>query len=67
MIITGRYLRCSSDPIVSERKKRDIRTYTLFPLSHGERSGEKPMETRLGITYMAGTNLIGGYKGLGES
>ena len=47
-------------------KQRDHRTYTTLPLLHGENSGEQTKGTRPGVTYLAGSSLMGGYKGLSE-
>jgi len=62
VIITGRYLRRGSDL----RKQRDLWTYTRVPLLDGEEFGERTKEMHPGVTYLAGSSLIVGCKGISE-
>ena len=48
------------------RKQRDIRTYTLFPLLHENKSGEQTKEIHPGAAYLEGSRAILGYIGPSE-
>jgi hypothetical protein len=64
VIITGINLRRGSDQM--GWKTKDIRTYTSVPLFREENADEQMNLTHGGITYLAVSSWILGYKGLSE-